>query len=681
MDDRQAQLIRMAARRTLQEIWQSLSFQSPEPDHIGPVPVSRGEFLHRVALIRQFIIDQQSPDLQPIDLQHASLLDEELFIKLAAMRQAIEYQQWLLLQSVEQRHSGHSSVSKAELSIGMAAIRQAKGQQPSLKFQPDKRQRYDDDEMSLAPTCPDEHDFLAETSKDQQIMGPPSVKRQRASESSSPSLLFNLPALPTELIISVCDFLEPGDLVTIRQTSTRLEECSRNAFKRKFFQLERVVFSEKSLIRLIHIAHSSRITERQNHLTIDFHIPEIPEPSDLPFGYSHIARQLLAYQIIPQPGGGYWDLLDTPHSCRGARNPYMTPKLKDADFDLLVLAMKGFRRAGLSIDFNFTAGLADAAPYRVEEREVFSSLASDMLIRDNRRCARVGYVVQLALDSAFSAGVRLKSIGLQRRLAKIHPMFLAHPLKCLSDASHNAFETVTRLSLKIDNFENALPRYPTTHEVFEEKSVEMFIEFLSQAKNLETLEPDFDSVKENYAIGSWETRNLRDQFLRHFTASGLKRFELSSAWIDQRDLSAFLARHPSLEHLSLYQIILVTGSWATLLNELVQTLPDLRSLDLILISEKNDDLELDLVFPDTESESRLRPDILVEGQALQQLLKGVRGFSRPVEDHITQEEPDDISESDASRCSNAWTRDLSDRARKMVGMEEDWERLTGSLWD
>lgn len=79
----------------------------------------------------------------------------------------------------------------------------------------------------------------------------------------------------------------------------------------------------------------------------------------------------------------------------------MAPKLKDADPDLLVLAMKGFRRAGLSIDFNFTAGLADAATYRGEEREVFSSLARDMLIRDKRRCARVEYVVQLALDAAF----------------------------------------------------------------------------------------------------------------------------------------------------------------------------------------------------------------------------------------------------------------------------------------
>lgn len=108
-------------------------------------------------------------------------------------------------------------------------------------------------------------------------------------------------------------------------------------------------------------------------------------------------------------------------------------------------------------------------------------------------------------------------------------MFLAHPLTCLSDASHNALETVTRLSLKINNFENALPRYPTTNEVFEEKSVEMFITFLSQPKNLETLELDFNSVKENYAIGSRATRNLCDLFLRQFTASGSKRFELSSA--------------------------------------------------------------------------------------------------------------------------------------------------------
>lgn len=110
-----------------------------------------------------------------------------------------------------------------------------------------------------------------------------------------------------------------------------------------------------------------------------------------------------------------------------------------------------------------------------------------------------------------------------------------------------------------------------------------------------------------------------------------------------------------------------------MLNELIQTLPNLRSLDLILISEKNDDVELDLVFPDTDSESRLRPDILVEGQALKQLSKGVRGYSRALKDHITQGEPDDMSESDASRRSNAWTRDLSDRARKMVGMEEDWD--------
>lgn len=237
------------------------------------------------------------------------------------MRQAIEYQQWLHLQSVEQRHSGHSSVSKEELSIEMAAIRQAKGQQPSLKFQPAKRQRCDD-ETSLAPTYPDEHDSLADTSKDQLIMGPPSVKRQRASEISPPSLLFNLPALPTEFIISVCDFLEPGDLVTIRQTSTRLEECSRNAFKRKFFQLKRVVFSEKSLIRLVHIAHSSRITERTNHLTIDFHIPEIPEPLDLPSGYNHIARQLLAYQIIPRPGGGLLGASQHPSQLSWCSEPF-----------------------------------------------------------------------------------------------------------------------------------------------------------------------------------------------------------------------------------------------------------------------------------------------------------------------------------------------------------------------
>lgn len=147
---------------------------------------------------------------------------------------------------------------------------------------------------------------------------------------------------------------------------------------------------------------------------------------------------------------------------------------------------------------------------------------------------------------------------------------------------------MSRLTLKIDNFNDSAPRYGTRKE-FSRRMVESFLDLLSTPTILEVLSLDFDAVKNKQAIGSRLTRKFRDRFLRGFTATGSKTLELSSAWIDGAVLNALLGRHQTLRELNLYQVVLSTSSWLDVFGHINRSLPELWSLDLILLSEGNPD--------------------------------------------------------------------------------------------
>lgn len=384
----------------------------------------------------------------------------------------------------------------------------------------------------------------------------------------------NIEALPTELLLFICERLQPRDLCALRFTCKQMEHVSRASFGVKNFQEKYFAYSVQGLKRLQAITASKNLIGGLRSITLGFCHTAVPQI--MPFDPDeHDQTQWYSSAIAPIASSILF--YNDTHRGQEQMNLERFPigqRLWCHDMHDRVALCTAFNAiANLGVSVNIVQCRRPPIGYGCFDYRDFDSPfeSGDEL---GPEAVSTGHILDTILDTAIKTGVSIRSLTADSiewsprsdtcgtnvcmdisRIARLNRLEkIQISLACIiidEEGSRNGTTSIERLG----NLLNGLPAL---------KSITLG--FYPQVNTaIDLLEQRYNSSAGNALDG--------------LSIPSLESLELVGADVSPIQLSEFLLRHVHLQRLRLDRIFIMNGSWKDVLTQLLQ-LPHLQSLSV-----------------------------------------------------------------------------------------------------